>query len=113
MCSVGVGLALIFFNLTLPFLILVSFSDIELEMLLFLLAVLAVFYCVVMAILGLFIFRKKDRQTKGMLTMLIPGFNIGLFAYTLVEGIWGKEGIKYFGMFDVGNAIVVFGVMFL
>lgn len=111
--SDGEGLARIIFNLTLPALIIVSFSDIELEMSLFLLAVLAFFYGVVMAILGLFIFRKKDRQTKGMLTMLIPGFNIGLFAYPLVEGIWGKEGIKYFGMFDVGNAIVVFGVMFL
>src|SRR5699024_12867326 len=67
----------------------------------------------VIANLVLFKFRNKDRETKGMLTMLIPGFNIGLFAYPLVEGIWRKEGIKYCGMFDVGNAIVVFGVMFL
>ena len=40
--------------------------------------------------------------------MIVPGFNIGLFAYPLVEGIWGQEGIKYFGMFDMGNAFIVF-----
>ncbi|MFB4168415.1 AEC family transporter [Virgibacillus sp. JSM 102003] len=43
----------------------------------------------------------------------MPGFNIGLFAYPLVEGIWGREGIKYFGMFDVGNAFIVFGLLYL
>src|SRR5699024_10737457 len=75
--------------------------------------VLAFFYGVDMAKLGLFTLRKKDRQTKSMLTMLIPGFNIGFLAYPLVEGMWGQAGIKYFGMFDVGNATVVFGVMVL
>ena len=45
--------------------------------------------------------------------MIVPGFNIGLFAYPLVEGIWGQEGIKYFGMFDMGNAFIVFGLTYL
>ncbi len=48
-----------------------------------------------------------------MLGMMVPGFNIGLFAYPLVEGIWGKEGLKYFGMFDMGNALIVFGLTYL
>jgi len=48
-----------------------------------------------------------------MLTMLVSGFNIGLFAYPLVEGIWGKEGIQYFAMFDVGNAFITFGTIYL
>ncbi len=48
-----------------------------------------------------------------MLTMMIPGFNIGMFAYPLVEGIWGKEGLKYFGMFDVGNAFVIFVLCYM
>ncbi|WP_337033494.1 hypothetical protein [Paenibacillus illinoisensis] len=47
-----------------------------------------------------------------MLAMMVPGLNIGLFAYPLVEGIWGEEGIKYFGMLDVGNAIIVYGVCY-
>ena len=43
----------------------------------------------------------------------MPGFNIRLFAYPLVEAIWGLEGLKYFGMFDMGNSIIVFGVCYI
>ena len=45
--------------------------------------------------------------------MIVPGMNIGLFAYPLVEGLWGTEGIKYFGMLDAGNAFIVFGLTYL
>ncbi|MGI6561721.1 MAG: hypothetical protein ACOX3Q_04040 [Clostridia bacterium] len=48
-----------------------------------------------------------------MLIYLLPGFNIGLFAYPLVEAIWGQEGLKHFGMFDMGNAIVLFGLCYI
>lgn len=109
----GEGLSRIIFNITLPALIIVSFTDITIEPSLFLLIIIGCLYGVMMAFIGIFIFRKEDRPTRGMLTMLISGFNIGLFAYPLVGGIWGKEGIQYFGMFDVGNAIVIFGVVYL
>src|SRR5699024_4485959 len=80
---------------------------------LFLLIFVGFFYGIITCIIGLFVFKNEDRKTKGMLTMLVAGFNIGLFAYPLVEGIWGKEGIQYFGMFDVGNAFIVFGAIYL
>lgn len=109
----GEGLSRIIFNITLPALIIISFTDIEIEPSLFLLIIIGFLYGVMMAIIGIFIFRKETKPTKGMLTLLISGFNIGLFAYPLVGGIWGKQGIQYFGMFDVGNAIVIFGVVYL
>lgn len=109
----GESLSRIIFNLTLPALIIVSFTDITIEPSLFLLIIIGCLYGVMMAFIGIFIFRKEDRPTRGMLTMLVSGFNIGLFAYPLVGGIWGKQGIQYFGMFDVGNAIVIFGVVYL
>ncbi|MBD8070113.1 AEC family transporter [Bacillus sp. PS06] len=109
----GEGLSRIIFNLTLPALIIVTFNDIKIDYSLILLIGIAFFYGLFISALGLFIFKNESRKTKGMLGMMVPGFNIGLFAYPLVEGIWGKEGIKYFGMFDVGNAFIVFGVSYL
>jgi len=109
----GEGLSRIIFNLTLPSLIIITFSDITLESSLFLLILIGFLYGILIGAIGLFLFRKKQRDVKGMLGMMIPGFNIGLFAYPLVEVIFGKEGITYFGMFDVGNAFIVFGVSYL
>jgi predicted permease len=42
--------------------------------------------------------------------MSIGGFNIGLFAFPIVEGIWGAEGLQYIAMFDIGNALIILGV---
>ncbi|MGG0736927.1 AEC family transporter [Niallia taxi] len=109
----GEAMARLIFNVTLPSLIIVTFHSITIDSSLMMLVVLGFVYGIIVAILGLFIFRKEDRRDKGMLGMLIPGFNIGLFAYPLVQGIWGEVGIKYFGMFDIGNAIITFGVSYL
>src|SRR5690625_1329546 len=87
--SDGEGLSRIIFNLTLPALIIVSFSDIHMETSLFLLVLIGFFYGLLMAILGLFIFRKESYYVKGMLGMLVSGVNVGLFVYLLVDGIWG------------------------
>lgn len=109
----GEGLSRIIFNITLPALIIVSFTDITIEPSLFLLIIFGFVYGLMMAVIGIYLFRNETKSTRGMQTMLISGFNIGLFAYPLVGGIWGKQGIQYFGMFDVGNAIIIFGVVYL
>ncbi|MCT2535270.1 AEC family transporter [Aquibacillus koreensis] len=109
----GEGLARIIFNLTLPALIIVTFNGITIDYSLILLIVIAILYGLLLGFLGIVFFKNEDRTTKGMLAMMVPGFNIGLFAYPLVEGIWGQEGLKYFGMFDVGNAFIVFGLSYL
>jgi len=109
----GEGLSRIIFNLTLPSIIIVTFSDITLESSLFLLIFIGFLYGVLIGFFGLFVFRKKQRNIKGMLGMMVPGLNIGLFAYPLVEAIFGKAGITYFGMLDVGNAFIVFGLSYL
>lgn len=109
----GECLSRIIFNITLPALIINTFNTIVIDFSLILITIIGIVYGVFMALLGVFIFKNEDRKTRGMLSMLIPSFNIGLFAYPLVEAIWGQEGIKYFGMFDVGNSIVVFGVSYI
>ncbi|EOR22797.1 AEC family transporter [Niallia alba] len=109
----GEGLARIIFNITLPCLIISTLHNVIIEKSLLILVFLGLFYGVLISIIGLFLFRKEANKEKGMLGMLIPGFNIGIFAYPLVQGIWGAEGIKYFGMFDIGNALVTFGISYL
>ncbi|PGT91610.1 MULTISPECIES: AEC family transporter [Bacillaceae] len=109
----GEGLSRIIFNITLPTLIIVTFHDIKIETSLFLLILMGFLYGIFIGFFALFLFRKKQRNIKGMLGMMVPGFNIGLFAYPLVEVIFGKEGLTYFGMFDVGNAFIVFGLSYL
>ncbi|MYL54309.1 AEC family transporter [Pontibacillus yanchengensis] len=109
----GEGLARIIFNLTLPSLLIVTFHDIEIDSSLILLIVIAIVYGLIQAALGLLLFKNEEKRTKGMLSMMAPGFNIGLFAFPLVEAIWGEEGLKYFGMFDFGNALIVFGVIYV
>ena len=109
----GECLSRVIFNITLPALIINTFNTMVIDFSLSLITIIGIVYGVFMALLGVFIFKNEDRKTRGMLSMLIPSFNIGLFAYPLVEAIWGQEGIKYFGMFDVGNSIVVFGVSYI
>ncbi|MGV9172753.1 MAG: AEC family transporter, partial [Promethearchaeia archaeon] len=54
-----------------------------------------------------------DRQVKGILLMTSIGYNIGLFAYPLIEGVWGTEGLQHIALFDFGNAFVVFGICYV
>jgi hypothetical protein len=40
------------------------------------------------------------------------GFNLGLFAYPLIEGIWGQAGMVFEAMFDLGNSLAIFGLVY-
>lgn len=109
----GESLSRIIFNISLPALIITTFNTITIDFSLILITIIGIVYGVFMALLGVIVFKNEDRATRGMLSMLVPSFNIGLFAYPIVEAIWGQEGIKYFGMFDVGNSLVIFGVSYI
>jgi malate permease and related proteins len=99
------------FTVTLPALVVHSLGRAQLEPSLGLLPVIAVTYGVGMAALAvLVIFRGRDRKERGQAAMLVPGMNIGLFAYPFVEGVLGTGALKYLGMYDVGVAFIAFGV---
>ncbi|AGK97020.1 AEC family transporter [Clostridium pasteurianum] len=109
----GEGLARIVINVTLPCLIINTFSTLKVEPSLVKLTFINMLYGFFMMGIGLYVFRKKKRRIKGVLLMLLPAFNIGLFAYPLVQAIWGHEGVKYFGMFDLGNSFIIFGLCYI
>lgn len=109
----GEALARIVINITLPCLIVTTFSTLKIDPSLVKLTLINIVYGISITAIGLYVFRKKKRKAKGVLLMLLPTFNIGLFAYPLVQVIWGHEGVKYFGMFDVGNSLIIFGLCYI
>ncbi|MBS4207566.1 AEC family transporter [Bacillus sp. FJAT-50079] len=109
----GEAIARVIFNITLPSLIIVTFHSAKIEYSLIMLPAFVLMYGIISIFLGYFVFRKEERELKGTLMMLGPGYNVGLFAFPLVHAIWGSEGLTYFGMFDVGNAIIVFGIAYV
>jgi Predicted permeases len=109
----GEGMARVVFNITLPSLIINTFNSINLDLSLIFLTMGGFLFGLLMCLIGIFVFKKESKNIRGTLSMLTPGFNIGLFAYPLVESIWGANGVKYFGMFDMGNALIVFGACYI
>ncbi len=109
----GEGISKIVFNLTLPALVINTLNTMKVDFSLILLPVIHILFGTIMAGLALYVFRKEPRNTRGMLSMLIPGFNVGLFAYPLVESLWGEKGVQYFAVFDLGGAITIFGVCYM
>ncbi|WP_278279579.1 MULTISPECIES: AEC family transporter [Clostridium] len=104
----GDGMARILFNVTLPALIIDTFNSMKLDSSLIILTIIGAIYGLAMSFLGVFIFRKAPQNVRGALSMVVPGFNVGLFAYPIIEAIFGKPGLKYIGMFDIGNSIPIF-----
>ena len=109
----GKTIAKLVFNVTLPALILKVIGSIEITPSLGLITLISILYCIPIIILALIIFKKYPREIKGLIFMAVIGFNVGHFAYPLIEGIWSEEGLKYIAMFDIGNAIVIFVICYV
>ena len=109
----GQTLNKIILNVTLPALILTTFANMTVEPQLLLLSLICIVYGLLMLFLGRVFFTKIKRVDQGVLTLSLLGFNIGLFAYPFVEGIWGAEGLKYMALFDMGNAFIIFGLAYI
>jgi malate permease and related proteins len=111
--SDGEVISRIIFNITLPALVIVSLNSVQIEPSLMLLPIIVVSYGLLSVLLAYFVFKDEEKELKGTMMMLSTGYNVGLFAFPLVEAFWGAEGLLYFGMFDAGNAFLVFGVSYI
>lgn len=100
-------------NITLPALILVTFSEMTKEPNLLWLSLICIVYGVILLFFTKTIFKREVRPNQGVFVISLLGFNIGLFAYPFVETIWGMEGLKYIAFFDMGNAFLVFGLAYI
>lgn len=109
----GQSIAKVVFNITLPALIITTFSSIKIDYSLGLVSLINILYNFFMIALMFILFRKSSRTEKGMYSTILPSFNIGLFAFPIIDAIWGQASIKYLAMFDIGNAFIIFVVVYL
>ena len=99
-------------NVTLPSLVIVNLNSANLELSFSILPIMMLIYGILAKVIMVALFRKYDNHVKGSVGMMAASLNIGLFAYPLVETIWPKNGMIYFGMADIGGAIIMFGVTY-
>ncbi|MEX2683074.1 MAG: AEC family transporter [Candidatus Sigynarchaeota archaeon] len=110
----GKALARIIFNVTLPSVILRTLTRIQMDVAMITMPFLA--FLITGIVLGVaFVIHKEERSRKlrGQYIMMSLGYNVGNFAFPLVQGIFGDEGLKYAAMYDVGNAMVIFCLCYI
>lgn len=105
-------LSTIVLNVTLPSLVIVNLNKADLNLSFSILPIMMIIYGVVAKIIVIWSFRKYDNQMRGSVGMMIGAMNIGLFAYPLVDAIWPSKGMVYFGMVDIGGAVIMFGLTY-
>lgn len=99
-------------NVTLPSLVIVNLNSANLDLSFSILPIMMLIYGILAKVIMVSLFRKYDNHVKGSVGMMALSLNIGLFAYPLVETIWPGNGMIYFGMADIGGAIIMFGVTY-
>ncbi|MFZ7905855.1 AEC family transporter [Staphylococcus hominis] len=99
-------------NVTLPSLVIVNLNSANLDLSFSILLIMMLIYGILAKVIMVALFRKYDNHVKGSVGMMAASLNIGLFAYPLVETIWPENGMIYFGMADIGGAIIMFGVTY-
>jgi len=95
---------------TFPALIFTTMLKVKLSADLGWLPLIAMLFGFLSSYIGFIFFKNEDPKNRGILTMGSAGWNLGLFAYPLIEGIWGWEGLTYAIMFDLGNSVINFMV---
>jgi predicted permease len=109
----GKVISTIVLNLTFPALILTTVVSVEIRPELLMFPAVAFVYCAVIVGAGYLLFRGQSREDRGVMLMCVNGFNAGLFAFPLIEGIWGARGLHYLAVFDIGNAVILLGLNYV
>lgn len=106
-------LSKIVMNITFPAQILVTISSSPLSRDLLMLPWISMVPAMIGLGTGLLIFKKLPPQTKGLMLMGTMGLNIGLFAFPILQGLFGDLGVQVAALVDIGNAFVIFGIAYM
>lgn len=108
----GKTLSKILMHTTFPALMIISTAKVQLTTSLLLIPLVCCLLFGTSILIGLFVFAKRSNHSRGILTMACGGANVGLFGFPLIEGLFGKESLVYAIMFDIGNTIMIFGIIY-
>ncbi|QEN08784.1 hypothetical protein EXM22_12590 [Oceanispirochaeta crateris] len=106
-------LSKIVMNVTFPALILGSVTKSRITSELFILPWIPVIAAIVGLGAGLYLFRALPQDRKGLMLMSTMGLNLGLFAFPILQGIYGDLGVQVGALIDIGNAIAIFGISYM
>lgn len=109
----GRSAAKIIFNVTLPALIIKTISFIDLSFTMIIMPVICIGFSIIVLTAAFYLFKNKPDSDRGISMITSAGFNVGLFSFPLIEGLFGSEGLKLMAMFDFGNAFIIFGPVYL
>ncbi|MCP4179748.1 MAG: hypothetical protein GY756_18470 [bacterium] len=100
--------------ITFPAVVLKTFNNVHINSSMVMICIISILFGLLMTVISIIVFKKRNiLHQKGLLISSCLGFNIGLFAYPFVQGIWGYKGLIYIAMFDLGNALIVYGVSYI
>lgn len=99
-------------KITLPAAIVVSFSQMDMDVSMLTIALLGLGCGVMYIIVALLMNLKTDGKRRAFEVLNLPGYNIGLFAMPFVGGFLGPVGGVATSLFDTGNAFVCLGGSF-
>ncbi|MFI3225825.1 MAG: hypothetical protein R3Y09_00330 [Clostridia bacterium] len=96
-------------NINLPCVIISGFQSFQYDTSLVVAMVIGLFASFMGIFVGYLVSRKKDKESKILHMMCTPGYNIGIFTVPFVASFLSPTAVICVLMFDVGNAIMVFG----
>lgn len=100
-------------NLTLPCALLTSSKDIQINGITLILIAFALFINIFAFYFGVLSSRGQATKVERAVSALnISGFNIGNFAIPFVQSFYNSSCIGYICMFDLGNAVCGFGLIY-
>lgn len=97
---------------TFPAIVLLLFMRLQMEAHLFLLPLMSILFSGTLLTTAWFVFRPYPNVLRGVLIMGAGGLNTVMFALPIIEGIWGRDALSYLIMFDIGNTLVAFALIY-
>ncbi|MES2797615.1 MAG: AEC family transporter [Bacteroidota bacterium] len=110
--SEGKTISKFLMHTTFPALMVISTARIKIEYSLLLLPLFCIAISIIMIGVAYLVFAKYPPNLRGVLMMGMGGTNVGLFGFPIIEELFGKEALAYAIMYDIGNTIIVFGVIY-
>ncbi len=102
-------LAKICLRIALPASVVVSFSQLTVEMSMLVIILLPIVANMIYMLVSFLISTKKAKPERAFDVMNMPGYNIGLFTLPFVQSFFGPLGVIVTGLFDTGNAFFALG----